>query len=216
MKGLMPPLFMSVPLQRESRKGSLRNPCKGRGIGAARKGQFFLLGAFLVSTLFFIGLPRPASMNVEGMEDLRYLYVNLQKEIPNAFNLGLGRGDYLGTVKNFTWFADRILKNRRVTFSAVLGFGNNISTTDFNVTVFNYYGSSVTVNITIGSTMKQLVVANNQSNDTSFTGVGSIFNISFRYAGEEKNMTWARDKSSIYGMINLTRTESAVIKDFYG
>ncbi len=181
-----------------------------------RKGQFFLLGAFLISALFFMGLPRSAPIDVEGMDDLRYMAVNLQKEMPNAFNLGLSRGDYLDVMKNFTWFTGRILKNRRVTFSAVLGFGNNISTTDFNVTVFNYYGSSLVLNITTGSTMKQLVVANNQSNDTSFTGVGSIFNISFRYAGEEKNMTWARDKSSIYGMINLTRAESAVIKDFYG
>ncbi|MBM3303966.1 MAG: hypothetical protein FJY76_02625 [Candidatus Aenigmarchaeota archaeon] len=181
-----------------------------------RKGQFFLLGAFLVSTLFFVGLPRPASLSVEGMEDLSYLSLNLQKEMPNAFNLGLKQGDYLAVMKNFTWFADNVLKNRRVSFGALACFGSNISTTDFNVTIFNYLGASQAVNITIGSSLYTMLVTNNQSNSTTFTSVGATFNISFRYAREEKNMTWVRDKSSIYGMLNLTRRDSVVIKDFEG
>lgn len=181
-----------------------------------RKGQFFLLGAFLISTLFFVGLPRPATLSVEGMEDLSYLSLNLQKEMPNAFNLGLKQGDYLSVMRNFTWFAERILKERRVAFGALVCFGSNISTTDFNVTIFNYIGTSQAVNITIGSSMYEMLIANNQSNSTSFTSVGTLLNISFKYAREEKNMTWVRDKYSIYGMVNLTRRDSVIIKDFEG
>jgi hypothetical protein len=182
----------------------------------SKKGQFFLLGAFLISTLFFVGLPRFVSVNVEGMENLRYIAVNLQKEMPNAFNLGLSRGDYIDVMKNFTWFTGRVLQNRMTSFGALLAFGNNISTTDFNVTVFNYLGANQTVNVTIGSSMYVMFVANNKSNSTAFMGVDNLFNISFKFGNEEKNMTWVRDKYSIYGMLNLTRKDSVVIKDFEG
>lgn len=199
------------------RKTGFTSPIINRKhFGAKKKGQFFLLGAFLVSTLFFMGLPRPASLSVEVTKDLGYLSLNMQKEIPNAYNLGIKQGDYINTIKNFTWFSDNILRNRRATLGLVIGFGNNISTTDYNVTIFNYYGSQQTFNITIGTTLKQLVVPNNQSNSTSFSGIGSTLNISFKYADEEKNMTWVRDKRSIFGVINLTRAESVVIKDFEG
>ncbi len=192
-------------------------PCiRRRAKQVGMTGQFFLLGAFLITTLFFVGLPRPASMNVEGMEDMAYIAANLQKEMPNAFNLGLERGDHLDAMRNFTWFADGVLRNRRVTFGALLAFGNNISTADFNVTVLNYMGAEQAVNITVGSSMYVMLVANNASNSTAFTGVGSLLNISFKFGGEEKNMTWARDKYSTYGMLNLTRSDSVVIKDFEG
>jgi len=200
-----------------SRKTRFACPIRNTSsFGSMRKGQFFLLGAFLISTLFFVGLPRPATLSVEGMEDLSYLSLNLQKEMPNAFNLGLKQGDYLSVMRNFTWFAERILKERRVAFGALVCFGSNISTTDFNVTIFNYIGTSQAVNITIGSSMYEMLIANNQSNSTSFTSVGTLLNISFKYAREEKNMTWVRDKYSIYGMVNLTRRDSVIIKDFEG
>ncbi len=181
-----------ITISRKTAFGCQVTNRNARWRNAKRKGQFFLLGAFLIATLFFMGLPRPASMNVEGMEDMAYIAANLQKEMPNAFNLGLDRGDHLNAMQNFTWFADSVLGNRRVAFGALLAFGNNISTSDFNVTVFNYIGSNQSVNITIGSSMYVMLVANNASNSTAFTGVGSLFNVSFRFGSEEKNMTWAR------------------------
>jgi len=184
--------------------------------GAKKKGQFFLLGAFLISTLFFAGLPRPASINVEGTEDLGFIALNMQKEMPNAFNLGLAQGDYLGVMKNFTWFSARVLRNHMSSFGLLLCFGSNVSTDDFNVTVFNYLGHNETVNITIGSSTYVMLVPYNESNSTEFTGVDELFGISFRYSDEEKNTTWVRQKHSIYGAMNMTRRDSIIIKDFEG
>ena len=181
-----------------------------------KKGQFFLLGAFLIAVLFFVALPRPASISFEGTDDMRHFALNLQKEMPNAFNLGIRQGDYLSVMNNFTWFAARVLNDRDISFTTMMGFGNNISTTDFNVKVWKYYGSNLTVNITIGSSLFQLFVAYNQSNSTTFTSVGDTFNISFKYAREERNMTWARDKYSVYGLLKFVRTNNTVISSFEG
>jgi hypothetical protein len=183
------------------------------------KGQFFLLGAFLVVALFYMGLPRNTAISFEKSADLGYFMANMQKEFPNSYNLGINTGDPIGTVRNFTWFADRIVRGRRAVLNAVIGMGNNDTASNYNVTVFNYYGSNLTINITIKATMKQLFVANNQSNNSLFTaaeGVEETFNISFKYASEEKNMTWPRDKRSIYGMVKFNRTGSTVVGDFYG
>lgn len=190
---------------------------KGRAAGRSpRKGQFFLLGAFLVSALFFIGLPKNTPFDVETNYDVNYIMKNLQKEMPNAYNLGVAGGDFLGTMKNFTWFSGNVLRARRMPFGTLLFFGTNSSPTDFNVTVFNYLGRNQTVNITIGGTTSELFAANNQSNNTVFSGPGATFNISFKHAIDEKNVTWVRDKHSIYGVLNITRSSSVVITDFLG
>jgi hypothetical protein len=175
-----------------------------------------MLGAFLIAVLFFIALPKSALISMDTTEDLSHLALNLQKEIPNAFNLGIRQGDRLAVVKNFSWFVHRVADNRDIAFTAMIGFGNNISTADYNVTVWNYYGSNQTVNVTIGTTMTQLFVAYNDSNSTSFSGTGALFNISFKYGSAERNMTWVRDKSSIYGYVKLVKRNNTIIRELEG
>jgi hypothetical protein len=196
-----------------ARKGSAVKPSKMIG---KSKGQFFLLGAFLVCTMFFLAYPRQSTISSESSQDLEMLSLNLQKEMPNAYNLGIKAGDGLGTVKNFTWFADNVLKGHRIGFASIVVMGGNSSPSDYNLTIFNYNGSQSYISITIGSATAGMLIQSNSSNNTVFPAVGEIFNISISHGGEQKNMTWVLGKNSIYGTLRLVRSESMVMEDFEG
>ena len=57
------------------------------------KGQFFIIGAILIVTLFAAMIPRAPKKIVSPVEDLTFFSRNIKKELPKALNFGLDSGN---------------------------------------------------------------------------------------------------------------------------
>ncbi len=181
-----------------------------------RKGQFFILGAFMLCTLFYMGIPRGGQLVMPVTQDLTYLSDNLEREIPNVLNLGLNESKPMEYLKNFTGFVERIMLERLANFTTLWIVTENISTNDLNITVGNFLDSSKTVNITIGATSQNLTAPDNATNSTTFTGIASAFNMTILFDTENATVEWQRDKVNIYAFIQLRRGDNLLKKEITG
>ena len=102
------------------------------------KGQFFVLGAIIIITLFFAGLPPKDGLIKEKTDDIVFLFDNVNREYPFALNNALNMSDdadsSIDRLMNFTRFTDRLLSERLINYSSLWVVGWNISS-NFNITV---------------------------------------------------------------------------------
>lgn len=181
-----------------------------------RKGQFFILGAFILCVMFYMGMPKESQLLTPVTQDLTYLSANLEKEIPNALNLGLKGNSPIDSLENFTGFADRIMMERVINFTTLWIITENISTNDLNITAGNFLDSgSKTINIKIGGNSINLVAPANTTNSTVFGSniLGASFNITIMF--DEQNITagWQREKINIYVFIQMRRGDDILRKE---
>ena len=177
------------------------------------KGQFFVLGAIIICTLFFLAFPRFAPLISQPAADMAYLSKNLQRELPHAMNLGLNESDILGRMTNFTHFLERVMLERRIGYSSMWLIIRNQSATDLNVTGGNFLGEDVTVSLNVSGAVKDLAMPNGTTNSTVFSGVGSLFNITISFGEQEKTAELARDKASLCAFYQLARGDDLIVND---
>jgi hypothetical protein len=183
-----------------------------------RKGQFFILGAFMLCALFYMGMPKEGQLLTPVLHDLTYLSDNLEKEIPNALNLGLKENKPITSLKNFTGFADRIMLERFVNFTTLWIVTENITANDLNITAGNFLDSgNKTVSITIGATSINLTAPYNTTNSTSFgSNPGIAFNMTILFDAQNATVEWQRDKINIYVFIQMKRGDDILRKEVTG
>jgi len=171
-----------------------------------RKGQFFILGAFLLCALFYMGIPKSSQLTASPTYDLIYISNNLGKEIPNALNLGLNESQPIEHLENFTRFVRRVMLAHSTNFTVLWIVTENISTNDLNITVGNFLGSNKTLNITIGASSINITAPDNTTNSTSFgSDPGTEFNMTILFDSQNRTVEWQRDKLNIYALIQLKR-----------
>jgi len=180
------------------------------------KGQFFILGAVLVCSLFFIGLPRFAPIISQPSADLPYISANLRSELPHAMNLGMKESAVTERLENFTHFIEGALSGHNINYTSLwLVFRNQ--STDLNVTGGGFLGEDVTVSLNVtdgsGSTVKTLPLPNGTIDDVVFSAVGTNYNVTISFSDQEEGAEWPRDKASLYAFYRLNRGDD-VIKNF--
>jgi hypothetical protein len=188
------------------------------------KGQFFVLGAIIIVTLFFIGLPKSYPLTYERSADIVYIFDNIEREYPIALNLGLNESNQIDTMKNFTWFADRVASEHLINFTVlwVITETSNTSSEDLNVTIGNFLGHSTTVHVETwyycGGPADcywddYVTVGDNSTNHTLNMSFGHVFNMTVSFDSEQKDVYYLRrDKTNFYVFISLERDEN-VIRD---
>jgi hypothetical protein len=162
-----------------------------------------------------MGLPKSAYMVTPVSYDLKYLSDNLEKEIPNALNLGLGSGKPMEYLMNFTHFAEDVLRGRAINYSSLWLVARNQSS-DLNITIGNFLGSNATVNLTIGAATSSVYVPNNSTNGTLFAAPGAAFNLTIVFVEQNYTADWQRDKASIYAFTELKRGDAIQIREIAG
>jgi len=186
----------------------------GKKSGKWMKGQFFVLGAIMIVTLFFSGLPRGDFLKVERTEDLVYLFDNIEREFPvalnNALNTTSNINSSIADLFNFTRFVDRLMTERLTNYTTLWVVSWNISTTDINITAGNFLKYNTTVSLNVSSTVNNISVNHNTTNSTTFSSVSSEFNITIIYGSEEETFTWRRDKVNMYALIQVGRGEDLI------
>lgn len=177
------------------------------------KGQYFILGAILICSMFFIGLPPIQPIREMPSEDMDYIMKNLEHELPHALNLGLGDGTPRQTMENFTgWvrgFTRRLLINLSSTW--VFAMGNEYG--DVTVSVGNFMGTDMIVSVDLDGDQRNIFVQDGDSESTTYTSVGSVYDLSIQFGSESRSFSWNRDKANLFAIIELERGENIARKD---
>lgn len=180
------------------------------------KGQFFVLGAIIIITLFFAGLPPKDGLIKEKTDDIVFLFDNVNREYPFALNNALNMSDdadsSIDRLMNFTRFTDRLLSERLINYSSLWVVGWNISS-NFNITVGNYLQYDTIVLLNLSGTEFNLSVSFNSTNSTVFSA-SDTFSMNISFGGYSKNSTWVRDRVNLYTFIIMQRGENQIIDEY--
>ncbi|MFH1294324.1 MAG: hypothetical protein ABIH90_00080 [Candidatus Aenigmatarchaeota archaeon] len=179
----------------------------------SKKGQFFLLGAVLLITAFFIGsaVVREVFITIPN-NDLAYISANLVDEYPKALNLGHNSSGGTDALINFSTLVNSTLSERYIDFKGVWATTENTST-DLNVTVGNWMHSAEAVVLSIGASSQSLDVAAGGTNYTNFTGPGNNFTLHVNFSESNGTLYTWRDKVSLYLYMNMSRGDNSVIRE---
>jgi len=177
------------------------------------KGQFFLVGALLLISAFFIGFAsiREAFVIVPD-RDMSFLSGNVMGEYPNALNLGLNSTGGLAALENFSRFLNASLSERYVDFQALWIESENVSS-DVNITVGNWLHATESVTLSIGGNDETLTVAPNATNYTSFLSPGASFSLAINFSQSNLSVQWRREKASLYVYTNMSRGGNIIIEE---
>ncbi len=180
------------------------------------KGQFFIIGALLISAMLFLGLPRIALLSGQD-PDLTMISRNLRFEYPHALNLGINQSSVTGTMNNFTVFLHQRLLERRVNLTALWVVVRNQSSNDINVTAGNLLGHGETLYINLTPTpVKSIFVGDSSLNSTYFSDTGDIFNITVSLGQQSSTFEMPRTKAGLYVLYRLSRGENEIVNTVIG
>ncbi len=172
------------------------------------KGQYYLLGAIILTMLFFTGLylVKTESMFTTSYksDDMKFLFYDIQSEYPRAFNFGINESDITGKLRNFTEFTNNMLTGSLINFTSLWIYTINISD-NLNVTVGNHLGYDTIVQLNISGSVQNLSVMDGGINSTIFPVVGSKFNMTVNFNSNQKKLSMMRDKYNLYSYIQLQR-----------
>jgi len=178
-------------------------------------GQFFLLGAFLLIALFYVGMQFGKPLVHTDTKNLHYIIDNVKTELPHALNLGINKTTPTPIMTNFTRYLDESLYF--VNFSTLWIYTDNIDfgsliggfTETLNVTLGNFLDYSVTVNVTVDGTSKDITIVNNETNSTAFEvdiTADRYFNMTVKFDGTTRQMNnTVLDKYNLYALIKVQR-----------
>ncbi|UCD07907.1 MAG: hypothetical protein JSW41_03000 [Candidatus Aenigmatarchaeota archaeon] len=178
------------------------------------KAQFFILGAILLCSLFFIGLPPGQPLVQSPLQDMDYILQNLEREFPHALNLGLEDENPRQTMEDFTSWVRGLTQNFLLNFSSFWVFAEGDPLTgNVVVSLGNYMGSDMNVNLDLDGDQRNVFVQDGDSQSTTFSSVGSSYDLSVQFGNEARSFTWQRDKVNLFALIELVRGENIARSD---
>ena len=176
------------------------------------KGQFFLVGAFFLILLFYIGISAYLSPSFAGAvaeEGISNLFDNIENEYPRAFNFGLNVSEPVETLVNFTDFSMNITEGRGSDLRVLWLTTENISD-NLNVTAGNFLGYPAYVNLNVSGDTKAVYVNNGDMNSSLFTSPPSEFELRLSFNTTEKNLLLENYKANLYVILEMTSGEDKI------
>ena len=173
------------------------------------RGQFFILGAILICSLLFIGLPPSQPFIAEPSQDLEYVLQNLENEFPHSLNLGLDYGNPGQTMENFTSWVRIVTRNFLINSSYFWLFAEgDPSTGNVTVSVGNYMGTGINVDVDLDGDQRNVFVQDGASDSIVFPSVSQTYSLSVSFGGESRSFGWRRDKANLFVFMELERGDS--------
>ena len=173
------------------------------------KAQFFILGAVLLCSLFFIGLPPRQAFIETPSDDMEYVRQNLEREFPIALNLGLDNENPRTTMENFTSWTRDVANGFLIKLSSFWVFTEvDPGTGNLTVSVGNYMGADMNVNLDLDGDNRNLFVQEGDSSSTTFSSVGPTYTLTVQFGGNSKIFSWNRNKVNMFTLIELERGEN--------
>ncbi|MBN2042257.1 MAG: hypothetical protein JW754_00460 [Candidatus Aenigmarchaeota archaeon] len=177
------------------------------------KGQFFLIIAFMLIILFYIGISvylSPPGISETLSNDIDFIINNIENEYPVAFNLGINESDGPGRVINFTIFARNLLKERNIELYSMIFFTESTGS-NVNVTVANFLEEPEYVSVGISGDDRILYVQNGSVNSTIFTDPADIFTLDIIFNSIQKNLLLGKYKSNLYFYTELKKGYDIIV-----
>ena len=175
------------------------------------KAQFFILGALLLATLFFAGLPITGHLVRTVSDDMEQFSENLEMEFPHAMNLANDLGD-IERLGDFSAFADSQITQRNAEFRNLWVVTEPIGS-NVNVTVGNYLDEDMTVVLNISNNIQMLLIPANAEDSVMYFGVPSQFLLRVTVPELDRELTLQRDKINMYSFFSLSRGEDFIRKE---
>ncbi|NIP40475.1 MAG: hypothetical protein GTN39_03065 [Candidatus Aenigmarchaeota archaeon] len=178
------------------------------------KGQFFLASAFALAILFFIGISSqitPGSVVTAETTSLELLSDNVKSEYPKVANLGLNESDPVRILMNFTEFVERKTRERGAEFSFLFVLTQNVSD-DLNVTVGNYIGYTVNIELNVSGDSETLSVPDMGTDSELFSNPPESFELEISFNTTEKNLLLEKRKANFYFILEM-RKGGNIIKE---
>ncbi len=181
-----------------------------------KKGQFFLLGAFILAVLFFVGISSqisPESISFPKTSPLETLFDNVKDEYARALNLGLNESRPIEVLTNFTEFVEERLRERGGELSLLFILTENVSD-DVNVTVGNYLGYTINVTLNVSDVTKTLHVPDRGVSYAMFSDPPEIFTLGLNFNTTEKNLLLLeKRKVNLYFILEMRKGENIIKGD---
>jgi hypothetical protein len=175
------------------------------------KGQFFVLAAILLASLFFVGLPITGNMVGTVSEDLDLLSGNIASEFPAALNRVLPSGD-LGRMGDFSLFLEGQLEQRNADF-ANLWLVTQPDGGGLNVTLGNYLGEDITVAVNVSDNLQMLYMPSGTMDSLYFASVPQDFPLRVGFADVDRHLQLERDKVNLYAFFSISRGSELLRKE---
>jgi hypothetical protein len=176
------------------------------------KAQFFLLGAILLASLFFVGIPLSGTLVKTSSSDLTYLSGNIADEFARALNFGLAEGAPVYDMLDFVRFLDAATQENYANFTA-FWFVTEPQGSGINVYAGNYMETDVNAAFKIGGETNILLISHDSNNTANFAGVPEQFAMNVSYAGHSGEFNLTRDKVNLYVSFWLVRGDSVTRKE---
>lgn len=176
------------------------------------KGQFFLVGAFLLILLFYMGISAYLSPSFAGVlagEGISNLFDNIENEYPRAFNFGLDASEPVETLVDFTDFAMSMTSGRGYDLGVLWLVTENVSD-DLNVTIGNFLGYPTDVNLNVSGETGAIHVSDGNTNSLLFTSPPSEFELALSFNMTEKNLLLEKYKANLYVILEMRRGEDKI------
>jgi hypothetical protein len=175
------------------------------------KGQFFVLGALLLASLFFIGLPMTGYVIRPVSGDFEYLAANLDREFPRALNIALQSGS-VESLGGFSTFLENQVGQKNADFRNLWvvaeGSGGSV-----NVTVGNFLKKDITIVLNASNTIEMIYMPSGTMDSVTFMGVSSPFVFSVTSPESSREMVLQRDKANLYVFYSISRGGDVLRKE---
>jgi len=176
------------------------------------KGQFFILGALALAIAFYIGLNIPEKIHTPHADDLVFMSRNMKKDLPLALNLGLMDDTGVQTLNNFTLFSKSVMRGHYINYSLVWAVVETLPGGQINVTVGNYWGEDLDINMNVNDVNQPVSgILDSSTFTTQFPPVGAPFyNFTLEFGEENRTVEFANEKVNLYSLIELKRGEALI------
>ncbi len=177
-----------------------------------RKGQFFLVGAFSLAILFFVGISSQISPEGIVFPEIRAvssLFDNVRNEYPRAANLGLNESEPVGRLTNFTNFVESKTKERGIEFSLLFVLTQNVSD-NLNVTVGNFLGYPIDIELNVSGAVENLQVSDGGTDSNLFSNPPETFSLGISFNTTEKNLLLEKRKANLYFILDMRKGDNII------
>lgn len=170
------------------------------------KAQFFILGAILLCSLFFIGLPSRQAFTSAPSDDMEYVMQNLEDEFPAALNLGMESGNPGAVMEDFSSWSRDVARGLLMDMAAFWLFAE-VDPSSGNVTVSagNYMGTALNLAVELDGDERNLYLQDGESSSTTFSMVSPEYSLDIRFGNVSRTLTWNRDRVNLFTLIELER-----------
>jgi len=183
-----------------------------------RKGQFFMLGALLLCALFFAALPGQVILTGGHTMDISRLAGNLEREIPHALNLAMLEDGNPSKLGEFTGFVRDSVGERYLDMESlwVVAVPDEENPGGVELYAGNWLGRPVTLYALVDSAGGTLALDDGGTDSRTLYGVGSDFTLDISFEGRYWSGQVARDKTSLYSYLSLSRGGDSIVKEITG